>query len=71
MHTGITVAAFFTKEQGEPAKKGHAPAHIVSDAVGSWIVSDILQAAPVSEEERRLVRTVGTMITRKFAGWWN
>ena len=62
---------FFTKEYEALAKVDYDPKHIVPDAVGSWVVSDILQKSPVTEEERRLVRAVGAMIAKKFSNWWD
>jgi len=43
---------------------------VSSDAVGKWIVWNVLGRAPETDEECMLVRTTGTMITHTFFNWW-
>jgi hypothetical protein len=43
---------------------------VASDALGSWVVWNVLGRPPHSEEERSLVRTVGGMISHTFSNWW-
>lgn len=45
------------------------PEHIVSDALGSWMVWNLVEHAPGSEQERGLVRALGTLITLSFFDW--
>jgi hypothetical protein len=61
---------FVIKEYAELAKAGYDRNYAAPDAIGSWVVSNILPAPPSSEEERRLIRSVGTVITQKFGNWW-
>lgn len=61
---------YVNQEFDERAKAGYDPNHISADAVGSWVVSDLLNKPPTSEEERRLVRSVGTGIAKNFGKWW-
>lgn len=41
-----------------------------SDALGVWIVLNIFDKSPQSEEEIRLVRVIGIMVTHAFFEWW-
>ena len=43
---------------------------VASDALGSWVVWNVLGRPPQSEDERKLVRTVGGMISHAFSNWW-
>jgi hypothetical protein len=43
---------------------------VASDALGSWIVLNILGRPANSEEEWKLVRTVGASVTQNFLNWW-
>jgi hypothetical protein len=45
--------------------------HLISDIIGGWIVWDLLEHAPETEEERRLTSVAGAIITRGFSDWWN
>jgi hypothetical protein len=45
--------------------------HLISDIIGAWIVWDLLEHAPETEEERRLTRVAGVVSTRGFFDWWN
>jgi hypothetical protein len=42
-----------------------------SDTIGAWIVWDVLDRPPESEEERGLVRAVGVLVTHAFFDWWD
>jgi hypothetical protein len=50
---------------------GHEKRFLVSDAVGIWIVLNVLGKQPQTEEDCRLVRASGTMVTHSFSGWWD
>lgn len=52
-------------------KAGHESRFVASDAVGLWIVWNILGCKPQTEEERRLVRATGSMVTHAFFNWWD
>ncbi len=41
------------------------------DAIGSWIFWNLIWHAPESEQERRLVRTLGILVTHSFFNWWS
>ncbi len=49
---------------------GHEPQYQSCDAVGKWIVWNVLGRAPESHDECMLVRTVGAMVTHTFFDWW-
>jgi len=46
------------------------PRFIASDALGWWIVWNLLGRAPKGEEELRLVRTLGGTTVHTFFSWW-
>ena len=48
---------------------GGDPRYASGDAVGSWIVWNILGRAPSSNEERSLVRDIGLPLAQ-FSDWW-
>jgi hypothetical protein len=48
----------------------HKLRFVASDAVGSWVVLNILGRPANSEEEWKLVRTVGVSVTQNFFNWW-
>jgi hypothetical protein len=50
---------------------GHEPRFVASDAIGSWIVWNVLLHAPETEDERRLIRAVGAMVIHRFFDWWS
>jgi len=50
---------------------GHDPQFVASDAVGKWIVWNILGRPPETDEECMLVRSTGTLATHTFFGWWD
>ena len=47
------------------------PKYASGDAVGSWIVWNILRRAPSSDEERSLVRDAGLPLAQTFSDWWD
>jgi hypothetical protein len=49
----------------------HEPRFIASDAIGMWIVWNLLQRPPEAEEERKLVRAVGVSVVHAFFSWWS
>jgi hypothetical protein len=49
---------------------GHNLRFAASDALGSWIVLNILGRPANSEEDWKLVRTVGASINKNFFDWW-
>lgn len=44
---------------------------ISSDAIGCWIVWNLVEHEPESEQERGLVRTLGVLVTHSFFDWWS
>lgn len=52
------------------AAAGHEPRFLAYDAVGKWIVWNVLGRAPTSQDECLLVRATGTMVTHAFFDWW-
>lgn len=61
----------FESEYDRLAAAGHDKRFLASDAVGKWIVWNVLGRAPQTDEEIRLVRTTGAMVTQAFFDWWN
>jgi hypothetical protein len=57
-------------ERAFDSLSGHNLRFVASDAVGSWIVLNILGRPADSEEEWKLVRTVGASVTENFFNWW-
>lgn len=49
---------------------GHEPRFVASDAVGKWIVLNILGRPPRTNEECMLVRVTGVAVTHTFFDWW-
>lgn len=52
------------------AAVGHEPRFLASDAVGKWIVWNVLGRAPQTKDECLLVRATGAMVTSAFFDWW-
>ena len=57
-------------ERAFDSLSGHNLRFTASDAIGSWIVWNILGRPASSEEEWKLVRTVGASVTHNFFDWW-
>jgi hypothetical protein len=63
--------SFFERTYDALEKSGHEPRFTASDAIGSWIIWNVLSRAPETEEEQRLMRAVGMLITHRLYDWWN
>ena len=63
-------AAFYERSLNAFASEGDDPRFVASDPLGFWVVWNVLGRPPESEEERRLVRTIGGMIHYIFLNWW-
>jgi hypothetical protein len=61
---------FFESEFDRLSAAGHPVRFVASDAVGKWIVWNVLGRPPETEEECTLVRTTGTMVTHSVFDWW-
>jgi hypothetical protein len=61
----------FEEEFDRLQNDGHDPRFIASDAVGIWIVLNILGHDPGTDEEAALVRGVGALATSSFFSWWD
>lgn len=61
----------FEKECDRLNAAGHEPRFVASDAVGKWIVWNVLGRPPETEEERTLVRSTGALATHAFFDWWD
>lgn len=42
----------------------------VTDVIGTWIVWSLLDRQATSDEERRMARTIGILISKPFEDWW-
>ena len=60
----------FEKEYDRLTVAKHEPRFIASDAVGKWIVWNVLQRTPETQDECKLIRYSGAMITHAFFDWW-
>lgn len=60
----------FESEYDRLTVAGYEPRFIASDAVGKWIVWNVLGRAPETEAECMLIRATGTMVTHAFLDWW-
>ena len=63
-------ASFYERTYNTLTSKGGDPRFFASDPLGFWVVWKLLGQPAESEEELRLVRTVGAMIHRTFSNWW-
>lgn len=43
---------------------------LASDALGMWIVWNVIRRQPQSDKEVELVRVIGSAVTHTFFGWW-
>ena len=43
---------------------------LFSDSLGGWIVWNLVGYAPTTEDERRMVRTLGAHVVHAFYSWW-
>jgi len=46
------------------------PKFLFSDSLGSWIVWNLLGHAPSNEDEKNLVRILGSFCVHSFISWW-
>lgn len=61
----------FEPEFNRLERAGHDPQFVAADAVGKWIVWNVLGRPPQTDEECMLVRTTGGMTTHAFFDWWD
>ena len=61
----------FEREFDRLVAAGHDTQFVTSDAVGKWIVWNVLGRPPQTDEECMLVRRTGTMATHAFFDWWD
>jgi hypothetical protein len=61
----------FEKVFDRLTKAGHDPHFVASDAIGKWIVWNVLGRPPQTDEECMLVRATGVMVTHSFFDWWD
>jgi len=61
---------FFDRALDALTNSDHERQFVSSDAIGSWIVWNIIGHQPQSDEERRLVRHLGSLVIRAFSNWW-
>jgi hypothetical protein len=43
---------------------------LFSDSLGCWIVWNLVEHAPTTEDERRMARTLGAHVVHSFYSWW-
>jgi len=63
-------ASFYERTYNELTSEGGDLRFVASDPLGFWVVWNVLGQPAESEEELRLVRTVGEMIHHTFLNWW-
>lgn len=61
----------FEEEYDRLTAVRHEPLFVSADAVGIWIVWNVLGRSPQSDEECQLVRAAGTLTTHAFFDWWD
>ena len=62
--------SLFEQEFDRLTAAGHEPRFVASDAVGIWVVWNVLGKQPESQEEIQLVRSIDAMATHNFFDWW-
>jgi len=60
----------YVSEYNRLSKAGHETQFIAFDAIGLWIVWNVLDRAPETQDECMLVRAAGAMVTYTFIDWW-
>ncbi|HXH24685.1 MAG TPA: hypothetical protein VNI78_05510 [Vicinamibacterales bacterium] len=60
----------FEREFDRLTAAGHEPRFVAADAVGTWIVWNVLGRSPQTDEECQLVRATGALVTHAFFDWW-
>ena len=58
--------AMFERNFDSLTRSHREPRFVASDALGMWVVWNLLGRAPADEEERKLVRTVGAAVVHNF-----
>ena len=61
----------FNREFDRLTAAGREKRFVASDAVGLWIVGNILGHLPKTDEECGLGRAPGGMVTHTFYDWWD
>lgn len=61
----------FEQEFDRLTAAGHEPRFLTADAVGIWIIWNVLGHSPQTDEECQLVRATGVLVTHAFFDWWN
>ncbi len=61
----------FEQEFDRLTAAGHESRFVAADAVGIWIVLNVLGCSPQTDEELQLVRATGTLVTYAFFDWWD
>ncbi len=61
----------FEAEHDRLTAVGSEPQFVASDALGIWIVGNILGHAPETSDECQLVRDAGALVTHAFFNWFN
>ncbi len=62
--------AFFERTYDGLARLGHDPRLLAADTIGFWMGWELLERVPEGEEELRLARTLGVLVTHGFFDWW-
>lgn len=62
---------FFERNIKAMAQRGHDRALIVADAIGLWVVWNVLNRAPDVEDEFVVARAVGVGLLEAFGDWWS
>lgn len=70
IHAFEDCKGFYESEYDRLAAAGHDPKFLASDAVGKWIMWNVLGRAPESHEECMLARIIGGMVIHAFFDWW-
>ena len=61
----------FEREFDRLTAAGHEPRFIASDAVGLWIVWNVLDHPPQTSDECTLIRWTGVWVIEGFFDWWD
>jgi hypothetical protein len=46
------------------------PQFLFSDSLGAWIAWNLFGRAPSNEDERKLIRILGSFLIQSFISWW-
>jgi hypothetical protein len=61
----------FEREFDRLTAGGHEPRYIGSDALGLWIVWNVLGHAPQTNEDTQLLRSIGVMVVGSMFNYWD